>query len=119
MEYFKIKVNCCICKKDELYWNINNCYDSNGNNNNMVCDNCHNELKQEAYIKEQQKEEQRKAHNTMRLFGGMKRDLNMLCLVVAEIATKLNVEAKTYMGEDEWLDNLIKREIEKDQSIEN
>lgn len=117
MEYFKIKINCCICKKDELFWKINNCYDSNGNNNNMICDKCHIELRNEVYIKEQQTEEQRKAHNTLRLFGGMKRDLNMLCLVVAEIASHLNIDAKKYMGEDEshdyeWIDKRIRMEKE-------
>lgn len=114
MEYFKIKNNCCICKKTDLYWEMNNCYDSNGNNNNMVCDKCHIKLRDETYIKQQQEEDKRKASNTLRLFGGMKRDLNMLCLVVAEIASKLNIEAKTYMGEDEtrdyeWLDKQIEK----------
>jgi len=68
-------------------------------------------------------EEKRKACNTIRLFGGMKRDINMLCLVVADIATKLNIDAKTYMGEDEsrdyeWLDSQIKREIEEEKEKE-
>lgn len=62
--------------------------------------------------------DQQQAHNTIRLFGGIKRDKNMLCLLLAEIATKLNIHADRYMGEDEtkdyeWLDNQIKSEIEQ------
>lgn len=77
--------------------------------------------KKEIVLTEQQKEEQRKAKNTLRLFHGMKRDLNLLCWVLAEIATKLNMEAKTYMGEDEskdfeWLDKQIRMEIEEEKN---
>ena len=79
-------------------------------------------MEKEIVLTEQQKEEQKKAHNTIRLFGGMKRNLNMLCLVVAQIATKLNIDAKIYMGEDEtrdyeWLDKQIRDEIEKEKEV--
>lgn len=64
-------------------------------------------------------EEQRKAHNTIRLFGGMKRDLNMLCWVVANIATQLNIDAEKYMGKEEEIVSVEPSKEPSKEDIEN
>jgi hypothetical protein len=86
----KVCVNCC--KEIDGF----DMYDMSGN---VSCYKCWEEKRNE-FLKI---EEQRKAHNFIRLFAGIKNDKNILCMVIAEIATILKIDVEKYMGKEEIL----------------
>jgi hypothetical protein len=86
----KVCLNCC--KEIDGF----DMYDMSGN---VSCYKCW-ENKRNEFLKIEERE---KANRFLRLFRGIKNDKNMLCMVIAEIATILKIDVEKYVGKEEQI----------------
>jgi hypothetical protein len=86
----KVCVSCC--KEIDGF----DMYDMKGN---LSCYKCWEQKRNEFLIIE----EKEKANRYLKFFRGIKNDKNMLCMVIAEIATILKIDVEKYTEKEEQI----------------